>query len=120
MSFRLTRLHAFSKSVLVIFVSGCVAQSPEISIQHPKPVPVIGPLIRPFHFGRRTVSPVNFGNTPRLESLVRAGNLYLSVQDVIALVLENNMAFVINCYGPSVSPKVVFTQKEGGFLLPAE
>ncbi len=112
----MSRLQSFSKSALVIFVSGCMAQSPEISIQEPKPVPVVGPLLRPFHFGRRTVSPVNFGNTPRLESLVRAGNLYLSVQDVIALVLENNVDIAIQRYGPYVSREIVRRAQGGGFL----
>jgi hypothetical protein len=72
-----------------------VAQMQEISIETPKPRPVIGPLLRPFHLERRIVPPPNLSNTPRLESLVRAGNLYLSVQDVIALTLENNVDIAI-------------------------
>jgi len=38
-----------------------------------------------------SVAPVNLTNSYRLESLIRAGNLYLSLQDAIALVLENNL-----------------------------
>ena len=33
----------------------------------------------------RVVPPVNVSNTTRLDSLLRAGNLYLSLQDAIAL-----------------------------------
>lgn len=33
----------------------------------------------------------NFVNSSRLESLMRAGNIYLSLQDAIALALENNL-----------------------------
>src|SRR5271157_5011325 len=34
-------------------------------------------------------SPINLNNSTRLESLLRGGNLYLSLQDAIALALEN-------------------------------
>src|SRR6267154_4892784 len=84
----------------------CFAQTPEVSIENPKPVPFVGPLLRPFHLERRIVSPVNLSNTPRLESLVRSGNLYLSVQDVIALVLENNLDIEIQRYGPFLAREV--------------
>ena len=76
------------------------AQSPEVTIQEPQPVRFLGPVLKPFHLQRRIVSPVNLTNSPRLESLVRGGNLYLSVQDVIALVLENNLDIAIQRYGP--------------------
>ena len=33
----------------------------------------------------------NLANSTRIESLMRAGNLYLSIQDAIALALENNL-----------------------------
>ena len=38
-----------------------------------------------------TVPPVNLTNSPRLEGLERDGKLYLSLQDAIALALENNL-----------------------------
>src|SRR5579862_5989070 len=49
------------------------------------------------------VSPVNEGNTTRLESLLRGGNLYLSLQDTIALALENNINVEVQRYGALVS-----------------
>src|SRR5437016_10557081 len=33
----------------------------------------------------------SFANSPRLDSLMRAGNIYLSLQDAIALALENSL-----------------------------
>ena len=63
-----------------------VAQTPDISIETPKPPPVIGPLLRPFHLERRIVSPANLSNSPRLESLIRAGNLYLSMRGAFPTV----------------------------------
>jgi outer membrane protein TolC len=92
------------------------AQSPEVSITEPAPPPVIGPLLRPFHMERRIVAPAKLTNTPRLESLIRGGNLYLSVQDVIALVLENNLDIAIQRYAPYLSREVLRRAEGGGFL----
>jgi len=62
------------------------------------------------------VSPANLSNTPRLESLIRGRNLYLSVQDVIALALENNVDIAIQRYGPYLAREVVRRAQGGGFL----
>jgi outer membrane protein len=94
----------------------CFAQTPEVAIENPKPVPFVGPLLRPFHLERRIVSPANLSNTPRLESLVRGGNLYLSVQDVIALAIENNIDIAIQRYGPFLTQEVLRRTQGGGGL----
>src|SRR5260370_19226091 len=94
----------------------CFAQTPEVAIENPKPVPLVGPLLKPFHLERRIVSPAVLSNTPRLESLVRAGNLYLSVQDVIALALENNVDIAIQRYGPFLAREVLRRAHGGGAL----
>ncbi len=77
---------------------------------------MIGPLFRPFHLERRIVSPATLGNTPRLESLIRAGNLYLSAQDVIALALENNVDIAVQRYGPYLAREVLRRAQGGGAL----
>lgn len=64
----------------------------------------------------RYVPPVNLANTSRLESLVRAGNLYLSAQDVIALALENNIDIEVQRYGPLLAQEVLRRAKAGGAL----
>ena len=92
------------------------AQAPEVSIEQPAPLPYVGRVLRPFQIQRRIVSPVKLTNTARLESLVRAGNLYLSVQDVIALVLENNIDIAIQRYGPFLAREVLRRAEGGGFL----
>jgi outer membrane protein len=94
----------------------CAAQTPEVSIENPKPVPIVGPILKPFHLERRIVSPAVLSNTPRLESLVRAGNLYLSVQDVVALALENNIDIAIQRYGPFLIQEVLRRTQGGGAL----
>ena len=105
----------FSTAVLATFACG-FAQTPEISITTPNGPPVVGTLMRPFHFEKRVVSPANLNNTPRLESLVSAGNLYLSVQDVIALVLENNIDIAIQRFGPYLAREALRRTQGGGAI----
>jgi len=109
-------VRSLSTTVFITLASCSFAQSPEISITTPRPAPVVGPLMRPFHMERRVVSPVRSSNTPRLESLVRSGNLYLSVQEVIALVLENNIDIAIQRYGPVLANEVLRRASGGGLL----
>lgn len=106
---------------LVIFIAvSSLAQTPEVSIEEPAPRRFIGPLIRPFHVERRTVSPARLEDSPRLESLVRAGNLYLTSQDVIALALENNLDIAIQRYGPFLAREVLRRAESGNLLRPAD
>lgn len=46
---------------------------------------------------------IRMNNSNRLESLLRAGKLYLSLQDAIALTLENNIDIEIQRYGPELA-----------------
>ena len=77
---------------------------------------MVGHILTPFHLEKRRVAPATLSNTPRLESLVRAGNLYLSVQDVIALVLENNLDIAVQRYSPFLAREVLRRSEGGGFL----
>src|SRR5690348_12091574 len=91
--------------LLALSAVGAWAQS-EASILTPEPKNFAGRVLRPFHLEKRIVPPIRLANTPRLEALVRGGNLYLSVQDVIALVLENNLDIEIQRYGPLLAKEV--------------
>lgn len=44
------------------------------------------------------VAPIDLSNSGRLDQLIRAGNLYLSLNDAIALALENNIGLEIQRY----------------------
>jgi outer membrane protein len=46
----------------------------------------------------KAVPPINTSNTGRIESLLRAGKLYLSLADAIALALENNIDIEVERY----------------------
>ena len=74
----------------------------------------LGWLTRPYR--QRYVPPISLANSNRLEALVRAGNLYLSAQDVIALTLENNLDIEIQRYGPLLTREVTRRAQGGGLL----
>jgi outer membrane protein len=63
----------------------------------------------------RHVPPINLANSNRLDSLLRAGRLYLSLQDTIALALENNLDIEMQRYGPQIADSQVLRAKAGGF-----
>jgi outer membrane protein len=63
-----------------------------------------------------TVPPIRLGNSSRLETLFRAGNLYLTVQDALALAIENNLNLEIDRYGPLAALTALDRAKAGGPL----
>lgn len=63
----------------------------------------------------KTVPPINVTNSGRLDALLRAGNIYLSLQDTIALALENNIDIEIQRYGPRVAEANLALAQAGGF-----
>jgi outer membrane protein TolC len=74
----------------------------------------VGWLTNPYR--QRYVPPINLANTSRLDSLIRAGNLYLSAQDVVALALENSLDIEVQRYAPLLALEVL-RRAEGGGLL---
>jgi outer membrane protein TolC len=92
------------------------AQSNEVSITAPPPVRYVQPVLRPFHVQPRIVAPAKLTNSPRLDSLIRGGNLYLTAQDVIAAALENNVDIAIQRYGPALAREVLQRAQGGGAL----
>jgi outer membrane protein TolC len=80
---------------------------------------------RPGFFGR-IVSPYTgrippmpgMANSSRLDSLLRAGNLYLSLADTIALALENNLDLELQRYGPQIADANLLRAQAGGFASP--
>jgi outer membrane protein TolC len=93
-----------------------LVQPTEVSIMTPQPTPVLGKLLHPFHLERRLVAPARITNSSRLDSLIRGGNLYLSIQDAIALALENNLDIAIQRYGPFLANEGL-RRTQGGQIL---
>lgn len=71
-------------------------------------------LTRPYQ--ARSVAPIRLANSPRLESLQRAGNLYLTAEDVVALAIENNIDVEVQRYGPLLAQEVLRRAQSGGPL----
>jgi outer membrane protein len=71
-------------------------------------------LSQPYQW--RNVAPVNQANSSRLDQLLRAGNLYLSLQDAIALTLENNIDIEIQRYGFDLADTDVFRARATGTI----
>jgi outer membrane protein TolC len=55
----------------------------------------------------------SMSNSERLRSLIRDGKLYLSVEDTLALALENNLDIAIARYGPAYAQTDVTRAKSG-------
>src|SRR6185437_2205872 len=51
------------------------------------------------NYRTRYIPPISVSNSGRADSLIRAGNLYLSLADAIAMALENNIDVEVSRYG---------------------
>jgi len=62
------------------------------------------------------VSPLNLQNSQRIFDLIRAGQLYLSLDDAIALALENNLDIELERFLPKIADTDVLRADGGGLL----
>ena len=60
--------------------------------------------------------PVRISNSARLRSLIRAGTIYLTTQDAIALALENNLDIEVARYNPLIAHSQLVRFEAGGAL----
>lgn len=67
----------------------------------------VGPYIA------RQVPEPTFGNTPRLETLLKDGKLMLSLSDAVSLALENNLDLAIARYNLNIADTDVLRAKSG-------
>ncbi len=69
----------------------------------------------PFDTYRRTsVPPADLSNSPRLDALIHNGVLELSLQDAIAVSLENNLDLAIARYNIPIAEADILRTKAGG------
>lgn len=59
----------------------------------------------------------NLGNSPRLDSLMRDGKIYLSIDDAIALTLENNLDLDIARYNLNIAEADLLRARSGASIL---
>jgi outer membrane protein len=61
------------------------------------------------------VDPALLSNSPRLDSLIHDGKMPLSLQDAIALALENSMDIVVQRYNPWIGDVSLLKARAGGY-----
>jgi outer membrane protein TolC len=108
------RIPAGCRGLIAIAVAGacvvaeCGAQTLPFTVQKPQG----SSILRPYRAS--TVPGVRLNNSARLNSLLRAGKLYLTVQDAIALAIENNLGLEIDRYGPLLAQASLERALAGG------
>jgi outer membrane protein len=65
----------------------------------------------------REVVPPDLTNSPRIEQLMRDGKIYLSMDDAVALALENNLDIAIQRYNLNIADTEILRTKGGGNTL---
>jgi outer membrane protein len=63
------------------------------------------------------VAPPDFTNTPRISQLMQNGKIYLSMDDAVALALENNLDIGIARYNLNIADTDILRAKAGGSTL---
>ena len=98
---------------LVLPILAAVAlRAQDTSIEPVKPQRTV--VLRPYL--PTSVPPIRLNNTTRLSDLTRAGNLYLTAQDAIALALENSIDLEVARYNPILSVWNLERSEAGGAL----
>ena len=65
----------------------------------------------------RRVDQPNVGNSPRIDTLMRDGKIYLSIDDAVALTLENNLDIDIARYNLNIADTDFLRAKSGANIL---
>jgi outer membrane protein len=97
-------------SAVVLSCLACLAlaQDQPVAVEAAHVPRLIRPYLAP------TTPPIRLQNSSRLDSLIRAGNLYLTVADALALAIENNLNLEIDRYGPLLADSALERAKAGG------
>jgi outer membrane protein TolC len=130
---------AMSLALACVLVSPLGAQNPPVQTvpsQIPTPVPAPGdqPYSGPLPQSGGRIPDVSYGigflgdyhpgsvsafdpkNSPRIHDLIRAGIIYLSLQDAIALALENNLDLQWQRYTVQIAATDTLRARGGGLL----
>jgi len=107
------RRSARATKILALFTATLCALAP-LQAQQPFVENHQPPVVGIFNIARPTIPPPAMTNADRLRSLMRAGRLYLTLQDAIAATIENNLDLQVDRYEPLRSDWNVTRLKGGG------
>lgn len=103
------------KSIAIALCATCIGPLSWAQDQSIAPVKPSGSiLVRPYKAA--TIPPPRLSNSGRLHNLVRAGKLYLTAQDAIALALENDIDLEAERYNPLTDQWLLERYQAGGAL----
>src|SRR5258708_7614101 len=102
-----TRLVLGCVAALAMALPG-TAQQPDYSRPHAHFPNPFAPYMQ------RTVPEPNLTNPPRIDVLMKDGKLMLSMNDAIALALENNLDFAIARYNLNIADTDLLRARSGG------
>jgi outer membrane protein len=92
------------------------AQPQAVHLQdYSRPRPAFPHLLQPY-LPQQLAQP-NLANSPRIDSLMRDGKIYLSIDDAIALALENNLDLDIARYNLNIAAADLLRAKSGANIL---
>jgi outer membrane protein len=92
------------------------AQPQTVHLQdYSKPRSAFPHLLQPYQ--PQQIAQPNLGNSPRIDSLMRDGKIYLSIDDAVALALENNLDIDIARYNLNIADTDYLRAKSGANIL---
>src|SRR5882762_9660984 len=80
-----------------------------------QPRPAFPHLLQPYL--PQQVAQPNLANSPRIDSLMHDGKIYLSIDDAVALALENNLDLDIARYNLNIAAADLLRAKSGANIL---
>jgi len=92
------------------------AQPQQVHLQdYSKPRSAFPHFLQPYQ--SQEVAQPNLANAPRIDSLMRDGKVYLSIDDAVALALENNLDIDIARYNLNIADTDYLRAKSGASIL---
>jgi outer membrane protein len=95
---------------VVVFLTATCASAQKL-VDYSKPTSHFPNLVGPYF--AHQVPPPSFGNTPRIETMLKDGKLRLSLSDAVALALENNLDLAIARFNLSIADTDIMRAKSG-------
>ncbi len=92
------------------------AQPQSVHLQdYSKPRSAFPHVLQPYR--AQEIAQPNLANAPRIDSLMRDGRIYLSIDDAVALALENNLDIDIARYNLNIADTDYLRAKSGASIL---